>query len=47
MANAIYKTEHNGPAGRNPRDGRPCDIKKGARKMRRRLDKAAVKEDRP
>jgi hypothetical protein len=42
MANKIYKTEHNGPAGRNPRDGQTAEIKKGARKMRRRLDKTAV-----
>ena len=43
MAYKITKTEHNGPAGRNPRDGRTVDIKKGARKARRAEDRNAVR----
>lgn len=44
MANKIYKTEHNGPAGRNSRDGQTKEIKAGARKMRRRNDRKAVSD---
>lgn len=44
MAYKITKTEHNGPAGRHPRDGRTVDIKKGARKARRNDDRKTVEE---